>query len=105
MLIPQFSLRWLLGLTTACAAIFPIFAMAIRGNAWAAGVSIALLSLVLAGLVYGALFAAVWLFSCLTPSLARPTRGAGRTPFASQPVGPPASAGGGESPAAPILLE
>ena len=40
-LIPQFSIRWLLLVTAVCAGVFSIFGLAVRGSHWAAGVSIA----------------------------------------------------------------
>jgi hypothetical protein len=80
MLIPQFSIRWLLGVTAVCAVIFSIFASALQGAGWALGISAAVLALVTAMLVYAAMFALLWLFSLLVPSLRRPRRG-GRSPF------------------------
>ena len=65
MLIPQYTIRWLLGLTTVCAVIFSIFALALRGSSAAAAVSIAIAALVVVALVHIALFALVWVFSAI----------------------------------------
>jgi hypothetical protein len=69
MLIPQFSLRRMLGLTAAIAVVFLVMGWAIRGNAWAIGVSAAVVALTLAGLVYAAMFAVVWLISLIGPAV------------------------------------
>ena len=66
MIIPQYTIRWMLGLTTVCAVIFSVFAMAMRGNGLALGVSLAIVSLVLVFLVHAAIFGLVWLFSVIT---------------------------------------
>ena len=101
-LIPQFSIRWALGLMAGCAGIFSIFALAIRGYEWAAGVSIGILSLVLVMTIYALLFGAVWLFSLITAPL-RPAP-SGRSPFRQQaagvapPSGQPGSPFGPQSP-------
>jgi hypothetical protein len=60
MLIPQYSLRWLLGVMTGSAVVFSIFAMGLRGNLWAAGGSVAILAVVVAALVHVGLFVLVW---------------------------------------------
>jgi hypothetical protein len=65
MLIPQFSLRWMLAVTTVLAVVFLIVAQAVQGAAWAVGVSFAVFALVAAMLVYAALFFLVWVFSVL----------------------------------------
>ena len=114
MLIPQFSVRWLLGVTTACAVVFSIVALAVRGSAWAAAVSVGIGSLVILVLVHGLLFAVVWAFSVATSPLGRKGVRSGGSPFRSQsggsPFGPQA-VGGGQSetreavPAAPILVD
>ena len=38
MLIPRFSIRWLLGLTTFSAVVSLVLASAVRGRPWALGV-------------------------------------------------------------------
>jgi len=58
-LIPQFSLRWILALTTVMAVVSLVFTQALAGHAWAVGVAILLAALVMAFVVYAATFAAV----------------------------------------------
>lgn len=104
MLIPQFSIRWLLALTAVCAVIFSIVGLAIRGNAWAAGVSIGIGSLVVLGLVYGALFAMVWVFSVVTSFRGRRAR-LGQSPFRAESAAGGATSPFREIPATPIVLD
>jgi hypothetical protein len=66
MLIPQYTIRWMLGLMTVCAVVFSIFAAAMRGNQAAIGVSVAILALVVLLLVHAGMFGLVWLFSVVT---------------------------------------
>jgi hypothetical protein len=65
MLIPQFSLRWMLAATSVLAVVFLVFAQAVRGSSWAVGVSVATLLLAGTMLVHGLLFFLVWLFSLI----------------------------------------
>lgn len=59
MLIPQYSLRWLLAITTLVALAFSIAALGLHGVVWAAAVSIAMLASVVLIAVHVALFALV----------------------------------------------
>lgn len=79
MLIPQFTLRWLLGVTAAAAVIASIVALGLRGHGWAQGASIALGTLAAAMLVYALLFAFVWRLAALTDLFRRRRRGS--SPF------------------------
>lgn len=83
MLIPQYTIRWLLGLMTVCAGIFSILALGVRGVVWAAAVSIALGSLIVLMLLYALLFAVLWAVAAAVPRLAAPR--AGRSPFRPKP--------------------
>jgi hypothetical protein len=82
MLFPQFSLRWLLGLITACAGFFFLLSLAAAGHVWAAAVSVAVVSLAVAVAIYVAMFFVVWLFSLLLP-IRKAKSPAGQSPFAS----------------------
>ena len=66
MLIPQFSLRFLLAVTTVAALVCLVISLAVQGHQWAAGVSIGLLALAVALALHGLLFFLVWLFSLLS---------------------------------------
>lgn len=99
MLIPQFSIRWLLTLTTVCAVIFSIVGLAVRGHAWAAGVSIGIGALVVLTLVYGSLFALVWMFSVVTAPLSGQRGRSETSPFTAD------AAVGQEVPPTPISVE
>jgi hypothetical protein len=61
MLIPRFSIRWLLGLMTLSAGVSLVLSYAIRGEAWALGTLLGLGSLLLLAVFYAATFAAAWL--------------------------------------------
>ncbi len=82
MLIPQYTIRWLLGVMTVCAGLFSIVALGVRGVVWAAAVSIGLASLVVLMLLYALLFAVTWGIAAAVPRLAAPR--AGRSPFRPQ---------------------
>ncbi len=64
-LIPQFSLRLILVIVAALAVVAFVASAAGRGWAWAAGVSVGLLAIVVAFVVYGALFAVAWLLKLM----------------------------------------
>jgi hypothetical protein len=82
-LIPQFSLRWMLGLTTACAFLFAVFGMAARGHAWAIAISIGFASVALMAVVYALLFACTALAASI---LTRRAKDEGVSPFRTDPV-------------------
>jgi hypothetical protein len=93
MLIPQYSLRWLLAVTAVCAVVFSIVGLAVRGSHWAAAVSIGVASLVVLMLIYGVVFALVWVFSVMMSASERRRFGSAGSPFRSEfpPVGPAAA--------------
>ena len=72
MLLPRFTIRALLVMLTVCAFVFVIVGMAFRGQHWAWGVTIGLLSLMFMALVHSAWFGAVWLLSQLASTQRRP---------------------------------
>ncbi|HUY31985.1 MAG TPA: hypothetical protein VMV69_04330 [Pirellulales bacterium] len=82
MLIPQFSLRWVLAVTAACAVFSLILASALRGSPWAIALSVGVASLVVMLAFHGAVFFGVWLFSLLVPDRRAAGPGGG-SPFAS----------------------
>ena len=63
MLVPRFTIRALLVMLTVCAFAFVIVGMAVRGQNWAWGASIGLLSLLVTALVHAAWFGVIWLFA------------------------------------------
>ena len=83
MLIPQFSLRWLLAVVTVAAGVFSVVGLGVRGNLWAAAVTIGMASLVLLMAVCAMLFVLVWVVAALMGGAAR----RGRSPFRPLPVG------------------
>jgi hypothetical protein len=63
MLLPRFNIRTLLVLLTLAAVASVIIGTAFRGQNWAWGVSIALLSLVVTAAVHAAWFGLIWMFA------------------------------------------
>jgi hypothetical protein len=63
MLLPRFNIRTLLVLLTLGAVASVIIGTAFRGQNWAWGVSIALLSLVVMAAVHAAWFGLIWMFA------------------------------------------
>jgi hypothetical protein len=94
MLIPRFSLRWLLGLTTVCAVISLVLSYAVRGQPWALGVTAGLWCLVIVALLYVGSFLAAWLVAQITGAFRSPGTAAGLLSSQSageNPFGPLAS--------------
>ena len=67
MLLPRFTIRTLLVVLTVSAFVFVIAGMAFRGQYWALGVTIGLLSLVFTAMVHAAWFGIVWMFARMRP--------------------------------------
>jgi len=105
MLIPQFSIRWLLGLTALCAGVFSIFRAAMHGSPWATGVSAAIFSAVVLMLAYAVTFAGVWFFSLLP--IGRQRAAPGQSPFSpgTPAAADDANAADNDAPAAPIIVD
>jgi heme/copper-type cytochrome/quinol oxidase subunit 2 len=76
MLIPQYSLRWLLAATTIAAVVFSVVAMGVHGSHWALAASAGILALVILAVVHVMLFTLIWSISA-----ARQHRQSGGTPF------------------------
>jgi|SRR5689334_3479362 hypothetical protein len=89
MLIPRYSLRWLLGLTTFSALVSLILSYAVRGNAWAIGMASGLWTVVIVGLFYVAAFLAAWLIAQVF-TVMRGGAKRGESPFAPRPQQPAA---------------
>lgn len=60
MLIPRFTLRSLLVLTTVSALFCFVIGLAVRGQAWAVAVTIALSSLAIVFALHASVFAVAW---------------------------------------------
>jgi hypothetical protein len=83
MLIPRFTIRWLLGLTTFSAGVSFVLSYAVRGHAWAIGMAAGLWSLIIVALFYVAAFLAAWLIAQVLTAIGDAARGgAGSSPFA-----------------------
>ena len=62
-LLPQFSIRLMLGVTALAAGVFSVMGLAVRGHGWAIGVSLGVVGLVIALATYAAFFGILWVFS------------------------------------------
>jgi hypothetical protein len=106
MLIPRYSLRWLLALITASAAVSLVLSYAFppRNRDWAIGIAAALGCLVLLMIMYAVTFLAAWAIAQIETAISKSRGGEGTSPFASDPpvspFGPPAAGlpAAGESP-------
>jgi len=76
MIIPQFSLRWLLGLTALCAFVSFVLSFAVRQQPWAIGIAAAMGSALGLAVLFVITFLVAWLI----------TRASARV-FGQQPVG------------------
>lgn len=85
MLIPRYTIRWLLLATTVCGVFSAVLACAFRGQVWAMAVGLGVVSLAVAFLLYGVLFGGAYVVAaCWGLLLPRPR---GSDPFAT--AGPP----------------
>jgi hypothetical protein len=95
MLIPRFSLRWLLGLITLSAGVSVVLAQAVRGQSWAIGVSAALLCLIVLALLQAGTFLVAWLVALAEAAAVRrtasilPASSPGECPFQELAPTPP----------------
>lgn len=84
-LIPRFSLRWLLGLMVVAGFVSFVLAQAVRGEPWAIGTVVGLSSLLLVFFGYAWVFAFAWLFAQIRKAFKGNPRAT--SPFAA--AGPP----------------
>ena len=85
-LIPRFSLRWMLGLMAGCSVVSLLFSFGLRGVPWAAGLSLAIILICGCFLTYALFFAAAYgVGRVLRASVPSPPR----SPFASDQTPPP----------------
>ena len=85
MLIPRFTIRWLLGLMTVSSFFFLVVSFAYQRQLWAIAVSVAVASVVVVFLFYALAFLAAWVVASFA-GFSR-TKTQIRSPFAS--AGPP----------------
>jgi hypothetical protein len=98
MLIPQFTLRWMLALMAGLAVVFLIVSRAAQGSAWAVGLSAAVAMLAFIVPVHLGLFFLVWLVSLR--SSRRQTRR-----LVAAPVVAPEAVSPFQQPATPAIAE
>jgi len=99
MLVPQFSIRWMLAVTALCAVAFSLVALAMRGHRWALAISVGVGSLGLMMAVYAAAFGLVWLYAVATDRPNSKARRSGSGPFSRRSSEESAAAEGVVQPA------
>lgn len=102
MLIPRYSLRWLLALITVSAGISLVLSFAIRGRDWAIGVAAGLGCLAILMALYVLTFLAAWAVSQIESAIGNTRGGKGASPFA---VNPPPSPFGPPAPGLPAVSD
>jgi hypothetical protein len=85
MIIPRYSLRWLLALITVCGGLSMILAYAVRGQPWAMGTIVGLTALMVALALHAAAFSVAWLLTQFAYMFFgdQPKGGGGQSPFAA----------------------
>src|SRR5262245_3850678 len=86
MLIPRFTLRWLLGLTTLCPGVSLVLASPVRGETWALGVPAAIGGLLMLTALHVGTFGIAWLWSRVERAVFDPSDPDGVSPFAESPA-------------------
>lgn len=82
MLIPRYSIRWVLGGTIAAGIFFVVVRKATEGSGWAFGIAAGLAGLAVFLAVYAWLFFLIWLISHVFRAIGRGRAPDGRSPFA-----------------------
>jgi hypothetical protein len=88
MLIPRFSIRWLLGLTTFSAGVSLVLAYAVRGQPWAIGIVAGLWAVAIIAVFYASAFIMAWLLNQFLASILLKRRPTGDSPFAAASSAP-----------------
>ena len=86
MLIPRFSLRLMLLLTTVCAVFFYVVTLANQGSQAAAAFSIAVVGVVLSMMIQASTFGVAWAFTAMVRVFRR--KESATSPFASSKLPP-----------------
>jgi hypothetical protein len=101
MLLPRYSLRWLLVLITVSGAVSFVLSRAVQGQSWALGASAGLGCLAIVVAMYALTFLAAWAVAQVG-MFAPPPQGSGSSPFANNP---PPSPFGAPAPGLPASGE
>ncbi len=65
-LLPQYSIRLMLGITASVAVVFSVVGLAVRGHGWAIGISLGVTGVTIALVTYAAFFGILWVFSVVS---------------------------------------
>jgi len=80
MIIPRYSLRWLLALLTVCGGLSLVLSYAFQGQAWAVGFMVGLGSLAVVAALHALAFSVAWLLTQLS-YVAKGSKPEGQSPF------------------------
>lgn len=64
-MLPQYSIRLMLGITALAAVVFSVAGLAVRGQGWAIGITLGVVGCAVALVTYGIFFAILWGFSLI----------------------------------------
>jgi hypothetical protein len=96
MIIPRFSLRWLLALITVCGGLSLILSYAFQNHSWAIATIVGLGSLLVVVALHAVAFSVAWLltqFSYMATGSSTTKAGGGQSPFGGgSPFAPPQAA-------------
>jgi hypothetical protein len=92
-LVPRFTIRTLLVMLTVCAVIFVMIGTATRGQYWAWGVTVGILSVIIVALTHAAWFGIAWLFLQMSQDKPQISESELRQVMASPPPEAASSAG------------
>jgi hypothetical protein len=81
MIIPRYSLRWLLALITVCGGLSLILSYAFQGQAWAIGFTVGLGSLAVVAALHAVAFSVAWLLTQLSSIASGSPKSQGQSPF------------------------
>lgn len=81
MILPHFTIRWLLLLTACSSVFFLVVSHAVQGKIWAISLSAAVASVAVAFLMYAAFFGLAFVLASVQNSFSQ--RRIGGTPFAT----------------------
>jgi len=92
-LLPQYSIRLMLGITASVAGVFSVVGLAVRGHGWAIGLSLGVAGISIALVTYAAFFGLLWVFSVVSSPIlnrrfkpGRRTMAGASSPFAEAGV-------------------
>jgi hypothetical protein len=69
MLIPQFTLRWVLAVMAGLSLVFLAMSLAVRGHGWAVGLSVVFVAVAVIMALHALVFGLTWLVAVVTAAI------------------------------------